>query len=324
MAIENFRSSCLQVVNDSRGDGIYEFCIGTAPVIINAPHAGWPNRSPAGAKAFDVRDIASRPANCGNINLSNDRAIQLIAYGVINYLLDYGIEPSVMINRVDRQYVDLNRSWACQGQWLGNVPSADYQQQYFQNYHDKLQDIVTRSDQGSWLFDLHGTSLASGDIAIGTGNGASASRQSVYDRVDSFFDQLINAGFTPFPSRPISNTAQISEAINANGIRSYTLFQYGADDMPDATGRIGLPGPGDIAVPPARRTHAVQLELDGSLRTPSSANGGWYNNPLDRQCLDMMRVGAQLGEAITQFLVAQRLVTIDAGRDIEAWYVIQS
>ena len=284
--------------------------------IISAPHAGRVQTTPSGATAFGER--RDDPGVGGSFNTSDDANTLPIAFGLVRTLCSLGAVPHAAINLVSRRYMDENRTWERQQMWqdtsgtyrpgdetktpaeFARVAEFDrFRQSYYQDFHDTLRRFAEALHPGGWLFDVHGTSLASlgagFTLQIVTTQGFTASRDVVYDSAANLHRCLEEGGFSVHPAA--ADPGGESVTFNAAGEASLNLIsggRYGAQGGP--ANRAALPEPGPVVPgPQARRVHGVQFEMDGSIRHGQSAEV-------------LESVGINLANAIYQCLLGNGIV----------------
>lgn len=137
-------------------NGTCEFVIGNCPIILSVPHGGyWDDRNMIFRDSTDTLNIAT-PADRFTIPLALQMAQTIEA--------EYGVRPYLVINYVDRKYLDMNRHIYAQAEGptgeLVSEPTATHalSETYF-DYMTFLFEAIEKAheDYGhSMTFDIHG------------------------------------------------------------------------------------------------------------------------------------------------------------------------
>ena len=143
---------------------------GVLPVILTAPHGG--DEKPPGVSE---RTGTKTPAGC-EFEKNQDNFTRTIVRGLAQVLFDvFGQAPYVVFANFGRAFIDANRSVECAFEDQDARP-------FYDEYHNSIRSFVSeiRADNGGLglLFDIHGTTLVTGDPAdlyLGTLNGESIS-----------------------------------------------------------------------------------------------------------------------------------------------------
>lgn len=195
---------------------------GNIPIIISAPHGG--NQQPS-----DIEQPRSGN-NPGDV-LLNDFRTNLLAERLANQLESaIGAAPYYIINKIDRDYLDLNRDKADNnGTAAFEDPDAEA---YYDYYHSQLQamvtEVITTYGQGI-LLDIHGQSQDPGVIFRGTRNGEAVtdliaqSGEIAITGPNSIFGQLETLGYPVEPDNvPLAQDPEVTF------IGGYTTETYGS------------------------------------------------------------------------------------------------
>ncbi len=211
---------------------------GNLPIIISAPHGG-----------NDV--IPGVPVRTGvgvpNFVTVRDTGTEELAYTLATSIQQrFGRAPFVVVAKVSRQYVDINRSAA------EAYEHADAKIVY--DYYHKMMKTYTKTAanrfHGGVVIDLHGQATSSSTAFRGTRNGGTvrhlrtAFGQSAHDGPNSLFGLLVTRGWTVDP-QPLSGT----ENTNFNG--GFIVGAYGSQQ--------------------ATAVDAQQFELGSNFRSTAAA-----------------------------------------------------
>lgn len=326
---------------DRNGDPVGDCLVGNVPIIISAPHAGQTlfadgsktDTNPPGANQFGTRQrdptnpqLSDAWFNVGGFNdSSGDNNTRHIAFGIIRRLIDLGVCPYAVINRVIRYRVDLARPWELQHLWSnGGDPltpaqvesrNPDFRRDYHARYHDTLASFVRQvHPQRGWLFDIHGQG-AENRVALSTTAGWMARSDWVYlDGAPSFFNHLQMQGLNPIA------VSRKPEGIDGREVNFIPGLLHGATDP------YTIPDPPQSRLDPVvlalDRVHGVHIEIEGVQRVPTSGTR-------EAQINEMERLGARVGSAIYGFLEAHsffapaRILLATREREMdEAWYAV--
>lgn len=188
---------------------------GNLPIIISAPHGGndsipgVPPRTGTGVTDFvTVRDTGTEE----------------LAYTLATAIQTrFGKAPYVVVGKVDRQYVDLNRSAAN----AYEHPDAQVVYDYYHRTMRLYTRTVANRFHGGLVVDLHGQGTGSTTVYRGTRNGATvrhlrnAFGQSAHDGANSLFGLLVTRGWTV-------NPAVLSDPEDTNFNGGYIVGTYGS------------------------------------------------------------------------------------------------
>lgn len=296
-------------MTDANGETIFMSVQGDCPIVIVAPHAGIPSTTPEGARAFGER--TKDPSTGRTPTILDDSGTQATAFAIVRTLAGMGFVPHVVINRVSRHYMDLNRRWEHQAMWVdqagnyrpgdesktnGDFPRVDefriFKEAYYDRFHGTVRSLTTMLHPNGWLFDIHGENVQGSDLVTFIGYGHYARRDYVYDNGDvTLHAHLLRQGFALDPAVAApgdevgARSAPISNLISGD--------RYGASSFNSATDPI--PRPDNIIPSQPHRVHGVQLEFARSLRggPPEKAES----------------VGARVAYAIVGFLCANGVIS---------------
>jgi N-formylglutamate amidohydrolase len=253
-----------------------QFSPGDVPLVLTFAHAG--------SDFVDEIDGARRDPGAGFGCAFNDSRVdthtRVIAEAILAYMDWQGRRPYVVIPRVSRRDVDLNRSWAHNeaGYTLGGVSAAGVDlartihDEFFakaQEYVDDIRGRFTADADRALLIDIHGAGFAPPpDLEIGTRNRTSADAGLVFvgpPGGSSVMQSLIDAGFT------IRSDAGTSEALTG----CHVLANFGR-----AAGGV----------------HAIQFELSPVARGT--------DRPAGEQEAVARATGVRIARALGGFLLA--------------------
>lgn len=329
-------------LHDRDGDPVCDCLEGDVPIVISAPHAGFTefadgsstNTNPPGANRFGNRQqdptnprLPGAWFNVGRFNTSSDTNTRHIAFGIIRQLIELGVRPYAVINRVLRSRVDLARPWELQHLWSNNGNSLtpaqveaqdlDFRKDYHARYHDILSSFVQRMHpQGGWLFDIHGMGAVN-QVSLSTTAGWMARSDWVYlDGATSFFTNLQRQGLNPIA------VSQRPDAVDGAAVNFIPGLLHGASD-PFTIPNNPTPSKLDPVVPARGRVHGVHVEIEGVQRVPTSGTR-------EEQIEAMEQLGARVADAIYGFLDAHNFIAPArvqiAAREREAdeaWYALR-
>ena len=216
----------LVVSSEVRGDNprdYLEIQSGAIPIIITAPHGG----------GMIPSDVSSRVCDGSNDVCSNDQNTHLLAVAVCDQLeLLLGARPYQVVNRVDRLYIDMNRSNADNPYGSNDAYDDADARPYYEFYHGAISESVSRvlDDFGRGiLIDIHGQSKYPNTVIRGTRNGQTVTHlletygEQALTGTNSVFGQLELAGYpvTP-PNEPLADEP---ETVYNGG---HTVATYGS------------------------------------------------------------------------------------------------
>ncbi len=200
-----------------------EISVGTLPIIITSPHGGGMIPSDVSPRVCDVD---------GEVCL-NDQNTHLISAALGDELeLLTGARPYQIINRIDRLYIDQNRSNSANPNGANESYEDGDARPYYEFYHGAVRESLDRVllDHGrGLLIDVHGQSSYPNTVIRGTRNGQTVTQllelhgEEALTGPNSVFGQLETLGYpvTP-PNVPLSEER---ETIYNGG---YTVATYGS------------------------------------------------------------------------------------------------
>jgi hypothetical protein len=304
---------------DASGEVVFEYLLGNVPLVISAPHAGWKTYDPTGSEAFGslIENAPADQPTAMNLNRnlglgsyngsSGDFGTRYITFGIARRLVARGLRPHVIVGRLKRNRVDLNRPWGFQHHWelsagSGNPPlvttpdgiDPEFQRTYYWAYHQFLTNMVRKaSDHGGWLFDIHGEAGAN-SFRFATHRGVTAQADALYSGSQCLTKLVQNQGLNATPD---SVTAE------ASGYSYIAGFLHGATP-PSRLGSVASP-----PVPPAGRVNGVHVEIARSYRFPPGATDYNYMNNITIANINWLEdVGGKFGEALFEFLAVRNLI----------------
>lgn len=138
---------------------------GALPIVISAPHGGAIN-----LKGVEPRDGDGLPQGASGFFAGRDGGTEELAQEIAKEIeLRFGKPPFVVVSRVHRKYVDMNRP-------ADLAYQHEKTKQIYDDYHGKLKDYCTRiSSQyaAGLLLDVHGQGTSRETVYRGTKNGKS-------------------------------------------------------------------------------------------------------------------------------------------------------
>lgn len=188
----------------------YEISIGTLPVVISSPHGG----------GMVPSDLSPRVCDEDGEVCLNDQNTHLIAAAVGDELeLLTGARPYQIINRIDRLYIDHNRSNSANPNGNNQAYEDPDGRPYYEHYHGAVRESVDRvlQDHGrGLLIDVHGQSQFDNTVIRGTRNGQSVENllqingEGALIGPKSLFGRMEELGYpvTP-PNLPLSEEREV-------------------------------------------------------------------------------------------------------------------
>jgi hypothetical protein len=223
-----------------------------------------------------------------------------------------GFVPYTVINRVSRQYMDLNRRWQNQEMWKDSdgsyrpgdeTKTADafprveefvkFKETYYDLLHSTVRSFTTAAHPTGWLFDIHGRAVQGSDLVFFTGYGHYARRDFVYDNGSAALHaHLVRVGFLVDPKNPDPGD-EVGAADGGTVSNLMSGDRYGASALDPEVDPI--PRADSVQPSQPHRVHGVQFEFSRSLR--------------DGPPEEMESAGIRLAYAISGFLLANGLLT---------------
>lgn len=143
----------------------FEIGTGDLPIIIAAPHGG----------GMVPSDVSPRVCDEDGEVCLNDQNTHLIAAAVADELeLLTGARPYQIINRIDRRYIDHNRSNAANPNGANEAYEDADARPYYEHYHGAIRESIDRvllANGRGLLIDVHGQSSYDNTVIRGTRNG---------------------------------------------------------------------------------------------------------------------------------------------------------
>lgn len=259
----------LTSVLDTDGQIVFEKVVGSSPIVICAAHSG--SGENPGVIKYGVNK---------NFSSTRDAYTLEIAYGILRTLSSLGCKPYGIISHVSRKYIDLNRRLRSHVWQKAGVESTidtvdpDFKRIYYEDFHNTLSSFVTDIYPDGWLFDIHGSGVdehfgvPNVNIGIGTTMGWTARRDFVYDNHNhSLHSSLQEVGFVPYPvSLNPYDEIKLEPGVVDFGTSLISCRLYGAGGRLTLEDKRDLPLDYPIVPIERGRAHAVQLEIDNSLR----------------------------------------------------------
>ncbi len=188
---------CLTVINAQEDSDLIVFQRGSLPIIISAPHGGaleFPSVKPRKGEGLE-----SGPAG---FRVARDGGTEELALEVVRQLAErMNGQPSFVISRVHRRYIDFNRP--------SEIGVEDPRARVlYDQYHAALKDAVATIRElhtTSLLVDIHGQGSSASTVYRGTNNGMTVSglRSSfgelAHHGPDSLLGRLRNHGWKVHP-----------------------------------------------------------------------------------------------------------------------------
>jgi len=205
--------------------GFFDTESGLVPIIILAPHGGTLGNHPT-----DIEN--QRSVNANNV-LLNDYRTDDIAHRLANALEGMGLKPYLVVNQIDRHYLDLNRDPADNG---GTAAYEDPQAAAYYNYYhgaadDYVNEVFATYGRGI-LLDIHGQAAQNSTIFRGTRNGDTVTYmlnnfgEAALTGPNSIFGQLDTLGYGVNPA----NNLLINTDPETTYIGGYTVETYGSQN----------------------------------------------------------------------------------------------
>ena len=142
---------------DSLISNFYIFHNGSIPVLFTVLHDG----------SYILQNTPSRIDSSDHYNIRNDLHTKLISDKIYSELFtNYQFKPYMLINKVHRKFVDLNRS-------PEYAYESDIGKKVYDDYYEKLFNVLSSmllKYNKIYLFDIHGFSSDTADIVISTRN----------------------------------------------------------------------------------------------------------------------------------------------------------
>lgn len=171
---------------------------GAIPIVISAPHGGAIN-----LKGVEPRNGEGLPQGASGFFAGRDGGTEELAQEIAKEIEKrFGKPPFVVVSRVHRKYVDMNRP-------ADLAYQHEKTKQIYDDYHGKLKDFCTKiSSQYSagLLLDVHGQGTSRETVYRGTKNGKSVEHlrnvfgEAAHTGEQSLFGSLAKRGWKVHPS----------------------------------------------------------------------------------------------------------------------------